>query len=1815
MNESDTVTSSTGPIEAYEFPSLDSLKGRHLKLLELEAAPGESETPDPDFIDEVRDFMCRASATGRVLDEQPERATAQTLLNYWSTVLFRAGLPEEEMPPTSLAELDENAGRDLDDDQCPYCGVEAYTEENAHLFFGRKEVVEKWLRLLEKTPILVALGASGSGKTSLVQAGFLPKLKQSGTPWQVHEEVLQESEGGEQLLHWLEKREIEAAAGPAILIIYRLDEGLLAVNPKMERRLLEALVRWLEQDGRRRALLVGRIESSALITEWLKEGNLAARSHQEIVPAFGAADLRAVIERPAKRIGLRFDEGLVDTLINDFNGDPAALALLQFTLLKLWAGRTRNRITWDAYHKIGGGRGAVETSAEQALAEAQVEEGFAKNIFLRIVRPTFTSALAVHQLPEANLGPAEDEAKTAQAVKSFARAGLLRVHKINGTRMVEVSQEALLRKWPRFLLWLEDAKTELLHRQRISDAAAQWRASDRHHSALWTGRLLEDALEIRDQLSPEEAEFIKVSERAVTRRRFAAAAAIVLCFLGITYYTLRAYYGLRETNVALDLERGQRHVEALDPAGAFLFFSKAAANDPDAGNDFSRWIWRRLVHPSRLWNDPADENKKVHDVRLQATWWQLPHLKELLELPDLTHSEFSPDGRYVAGIGRGRILVWYLNSSVPEAVDPLADYPNSRVLWATFSPTAKSPLLAVALAQKDERGIETGRVVVFDPRSRQIVGVPITTPKSVPQKVWFDPTGEHLLIIEGSTGENFRSLASIWDFRSGKRSTNTLPCSSSDFEPINWGAFSPDGKFVAIAAGNLSGTESRGEAKIWDWNSRANLQVNLQHDGGPLAYIEFDPAGKRVVTSEGANESTRGAARIWSVREIADPTSGALEIQTEGDTPLVHRGAVTRARFSPDGLWVATASRDRTTRLWHIRTQKEVFNFKQSGDVYDVAFSPDGRFLAAGGRDRNARVWEIATGQVVQVPLNHSETVAEVAFSRDGRSLLTSSKGLARIYAVDAPEPKTEILQSSDTIAATVSNDGQHILTVSGENAAKPNALEIWESNGERIASEQLPRDAQVRFVLLHPEGKRCAVVLSGLEGGKTALRVYAIGAGSANPKSMETLAAFDADPLLQGSEVLGGWFDREGKRVALILRKEGVLGNKVALGEIGTKSLRLVPDDGVKNFSRLQFSPRGTYLLGCFTSLPTETGRAKLWRLDGKPVPSTENVHQTTEITTATFNDDENLLLTGSTDDDAWLWRVGDKEVASVYRFNGGATNTHTADLTQVLFSHDGKQALTAARDQTAILWDLTSNTPGGKRLAVLHHSASVTSAAFSKDGQLILTLSAEPNIRIWSSATGELLALLNPTGEVLQAGFSPATTSVAAIAQSLAPRPGWSGAQGEELFAREIRPMTWSLKPLKLEASARGKVGSLIAARQLNGDTIENVNPIQLSEIWSKERGDYRALFDSPLPDEEFFRASELECEGNKEWFAAAWGLTRLLETAKDDSTRARLLLKRANAYARADNYAESLPKCIADREAAMELGKNKPEDLANLADAHLTYANTFAKAEEGDEQWDAAIAELEQAIKISRPPAPAELYLQLGEAYAGRREYLQAQGAFRQALELSKKPGEAASAQARLALIGWLIGNEAGKKEYRDICLTLREPEASGRLLWPAVLTNAFEEDPAFLDAVVAQAKERADDAPANYYRRNTYGAALYRAGRYEEASRQLELARTSFLADRANDLSHRYDHALRGPISPAVEGRPVDLLFLAMTNAKLQRTSGWDWLRKARETPELAQTIRQVPRTSYPIAYQNLGLELLYDEAYNTLRSRAARPPSP
>jgi WD40 repeat protein len=874
-------------------------------------------------------------------------------------------------------------------------------------------------------------------------------------------------------------------------------------------------------------------------------------------------------------------------------------------------------------------------------------------------------------------------------------------------------------------------------------------------------------------------------------------------------------------------------------------------------------------------------------------------------------------------------------------------------------------------------------------------------------------------------------------------------------------------------------------------------------------------------------------------------------------------------------------------------------------------------------------VWEVATGQPVFV-FNHSETVAWLGYSRDGRSLVTSAKHVAQIWSADPAEPKRPIVKAKDAVLTAISGDGQRVFTASGWHKDEPSEAQVWDTkSGQLIAGGKLDENEKVRFALLDREGKRVCLLVSEPSGNNRRLRVLQIDRES---QQLNELAVFEGEAIRQ-ADILAAQFSEGGSgRIALILQNKNEKKSALALAEIRAKSLRLLSPAAGAQFTRVQFSPKGTYLLACFTEPPASIGRARVWRLDRANAVPFELRHET-QITSVAFDQTESSILTGSTDDSAKLWRItpNGNGISEGAVLGGSATSTHTADVTCVAFSPDGRRALTAAKDQTAILWDTSQPAAAPKRLAVLNHLASVNDAVFSASGELVLTFSGEPKLRAWSAVSGELLGLFQPAGDVLQAGFAPDGNSVFAIVQNLVGRR-WSGDADDAEFAREIRPMSWTFKPITVNAAEAEKLGELVAARQLantelsNTQTrLEKAKTEELEQIWQEHSPRYNRLLPPLQPAREFHLAAADECEATKEWAAAAWHLTQVLNETPPGPERAELLLHRAANYAEADNSAQSLPLCIADHEEAIRLGRNGPGDYAALAEAHLNYGKTLQKPDEAAAQWDAAIEAYQKATALN--PNDVDLVIGLGEAFAGRRRFVEAGNEFQREMQL----GDNASAPARLAMVGWLRGDEAGKQQYRDICMGLRDPESTNRLLWPAVVTNAFEQDKEFLDLLVKRAQEAVNQAPANFYRRNSLGAALYRAGRFEEAIRELETARANAAADQTNSLSQRYDHVIRIPISPSPDGRPEDWVFLAMANAKLARTTSqpnrpslaWDWMRNLRDAPQFAQQIRLtntgqvasgVPR-SYPVDYLNLPLELLYDEALTVVRSNRPPPPTP
>ncbi|MEJ2749005.1 MAG: SUMF1/EgtB/PvdO family nonheme iron enzyme, partial [Anaerolineae bacterium] len=240
------------------------------------------------------------------------------------------------------------------------------------------------------------------------------------------------------------------------------------------------------------------------------------------VNAMNASELREAIERPAENIGLKFEEGLVDRLIREILGEPAALPLLQFALLQLWDNRERNRVTWESYRRIGGVMQALANTADATYDSLLPEEQVTmRRIMMQIVRPSEGLEVTRNRVRREILyrgGEAVDRIDRVLDKLVQSRLVLLTKGTTPQDDQVEVAHEALVRNWPRLLEWLDEERVVLRRRQRLTTQAEQWDAHGRQKDdiVLLRGWLLEEAKRF-DDLSPLEKAFVEASETAVNK--------------------------------------------------------------------------------------------------------------------------------------------------------------------------------------------------------------------------------------------------------------------------------------------------------------------------------------------------------------------------------------------------------------------------------------------------------------------------------------------------------------------------------------------------------------------------------------------------------------------------------------------------------------------------------------------------------------------------------------------------------------------------------------------------------------------------------------------------------------------------------------------------------------------------------------------------------------------------------------------------------------------------------------------------------------------------------------------------------------------------------------------------------------------------------------------------------------------------------------------------------------------------------------------------------------------------------------------------
>jgi hypothetical protein len=206
---------------------------------------------------------------------------------------------------------------------------------------------------------------------------------------------------------------LDRAPAPVVLFIDRFED--LLASPK--RADVNAVVGALAQIHRRgRHSIMLTLTSDAVVQLATFEGELASVVNAGRVHfTFDTRELRQAIEEPAKRVGLRFDPGVVDRLLADVQGDPFVAPLLQFSLVRLWQAREGDRITAETYRRLGGGRTALRRAADEVFHQLSAEGSadVAKKVFVALVPPQLGDGLA--PAPPSTATSPTNDAKTGNA--------------------------------------------------------------------------------------------------------------------------------------------------------------------------------------------------------------------------------------------------------------------------------------------------------------------------------------------------------------------------------------------------------------------------------------------------------------------------------------------------------------------------------------------------------------------------------------------------------------------------------------------------------------------------------------------------------------------------------------------------------------------------------------------------------------------------------------------------------------------------------------------------------------------------------------------------------------------------------------------------------------------------------------------------------------------------------------------------------------------------------------------------------------------------------------------------------------------------------------------------------------------------------------------------------------------------------------------------------------------------------------------------------------------------------------------------------
>jgi WD40 repeat protein len=1316
-----------------------------------------------------------------------------------------------------------------DRDRAPYPGLKVFEEADAGVFFGRDEEVRSLRDLLNQlrargSPRMVMVaGASGSGKSSLVRAGIVPRIARYSEVWRVVQPfrpgqapigslaqglataLAKAKVPGYSAHDWLELRDqLQPADNRAVDILVTLAERLAPVERPGESAVLLVVDQWEEllgPDGTKsefaafHRLFRGALETPRsplmAIATIRSDFSDASRNH----PAWRGYDWKPfdlgpmspdrfpeLVEGPARAAGLTFVPGLVARLSHDA-GVAGALPLLAFTLRQLFEKcKEDGKITLKDYEQhVGGIRGAVSRAVDNAVGvkltrddETALRRAFLSHLVWPDDRGRFLRRRAYWN----------DLSETARPLlEEFIKARLLTSDVQKDTdshedrHTVEVVHETLFEAWSRLKGWLDESRELLLWRKGIEGVRHAWEkaAIERKSGFLLTGARVAEAnrwlASNSEDLQSNERAFLEASVIAendrLSRERAATDEKIRLMRERLRLARNRAVFAIAAAVLA---------VVAIGVAALAIQSDRARKAEE------KRHLTTSLAK-TRLLQDASLDRERMGESGTSAVL-----LGHALVEAEAGHDRQLEDAlRSSITLARGRLLPLHRIIEVSGEVRGCAISHDGK--WAVVG-SANGRVWCVDLARSQLSPIPGGSAdgsyrtgddpryngivdITFEPRGSRFAAatsggtIHLVDVLDASHPSFISHAGQPLSVSFSPDGRSLLVAGRVDKVRHPKPVLLAIyGVDSRTVErtfPVDYdlyvAAFSRDGKRIAVGGGDGSVNPHHPRLTVWDGHDATARPYELSQPARVFS-LAFNPMdSSKLVTGD-----VNGGVHFWD-----------LDSKAHYGLEIPHDMQVRVTSFSEDGRWLLVGGEDGSARVWDVESRTPVSQrLEHRGQVRGGGITIAAGLVVTSDFADGIRLWNIQRSAPAGRILRHPSPVWDATFNQAGDKVLTGCAsntgpasggvlaGAGRVWDV-AGGPPVLLEHGADVMAARFrpNSDGQAV------TCGNDGTVFFWDTRkGEKIGAP-LSRDNRILYsAAFDKTGSRFAY--AGLRG---AVRIFDFDS-AAN--------AFHEQQSVDKQVYSFYWNLRFGVNQNQLFGDGGPcvrvwnLSRHAARPSVDLPPLpRPEPNGNTKpNDRKVEYWLGGIDGTGRHVLTLGNDGRAAIWDLkdrdqnpDAPPVLLGDKPQGSGRLY-ADWHGTTNVIAIGGPDGVARLWKSRDGRWTSTKELR------HPSSIEVLAFSADGRWLATGCRDGGMRLWSVDSGVWTG---AGWYHAGPVTRVQFSPDGRLLLSASRDGTARVVplpEMTTGEpkaILAELEADAGILVAVEGTGTTSSVTAPQPL--------------------------------------------------------------------------------------------------------------------------------------------------------------------------------------------------------------------------------------------------------------------------------------------------------------------------------------------------------------------------------------------------------------------------------------------------------------